>query len=143
MRKPLIVLLVFVVTLVAAGQSDTPAFNPGPPAKGASLAPILTEQQLAQAGIVLPVQQKAYVLAPKISSVLYQQPCYCYCDRHAGHKSLRSCFESTHAANCGTCLQEAYYAYAETQKHKTPRQIREGIIRGDWKSIDLNTVVAQ
>jgi hypothetical protein len=142
MRKALILALLFVGTLIAAGQSDTPAYHPAPPAKSAKLPPILGPEDLALAGFSNPVQTKGYLAASKVSSVLYQQPCYCYCDRHAGHKSLRSCFESTHAAVCGTCLQEAYYAYQQTQKHKTPQQIRQGIIQGEWKSIDLEKAAA-
>ena len=99
-------------------------------------APILPAEQLWGANFQTPVQKKAYLLAAKIPDVIYQQPCYCYCDR-IGHKSLHSCYESTHAANCGACLKELYYSYEQTQKHKTPRQIREGIIQGEWKSIDL------
>src|SRR5271154_6672329 len=38
--------------------------------------------------------QNAYALAAKIKKVLYQQPCYCYCDRHAGHGSLLDCYTS-------------------------------------------------
>ena len=37
-------------------------------------------------------QQVAYDVAQKIPGVLYQMPCYCYCDR-IGHNSLRTCFE--------------------------------------------------
>ena len=80
--------------------------------------------------------QNAYALAAKIKKVLYQQPCYCYCDR-MGHKSLHSCFENVHGAECSTCLKELYYTYSETKKGRTPKQIRQGIIAGEWKTIDL------
>src|SRR5579872_6852841 len=33
------------------------------------------------------LSRNVYAMAAKIKPVLYQQPCYCYCDRHAGHKS--------------------------------------------------------
>lgn len=29
------------------------------------------------------------------------------------------------------------YAYQQTKLKKTPKQIREGVIRGDWQNIDL------
>ena len=29
------------------------------------------------------LNRNVYALAAKIKPVLYQQPCYCYCDRHA------------------------------------------------------------
>jgi hypothetical protein len=82
------------------------------------------------------------VIAEKIPKVLYQQPCYCHCDRSIGHTSLRSCFESTHAANCSACMKEAFYAYQMTKQKKTSAQIREGIIRGDWEQIDLETATS-
>jgi hypothetical protein len=83
------------------------------------------------------LNRNVYALAAKIKSVLYQQPCYCYCDRHAGHKSLLDCYASTHGSECDVCQKEAVLAYQQTQKGKTPAQIRAAIIRGDWKSVDL------
>jgi hypothetical protein len=81
--------------------------------------------------------QNAYALAAKIKKVLYQQPCYCYCDRHAGHGSLLDCYTGKHAAECGVCLREGLYAYEQTKKGKTAAQIREGIEKGDWKTVDM------
>lgn len=141
MKKSLVMALLFAVTLVAAGQSGTPAYNPAPPAEGVKVPPILPPEQLWGESFQYPVQKKAYVLAARIPNVIYQQPCYCYCDR-IGHTSLHSCYESTHAAGCGACMKELYYSYEQTQKHKTPRQIREGIIQGEWKSVDLDKAAA-
>src|SRR5262249_16986050 len=42
--------------------------------------------------------QNAYAVAAKVKRVLYQQPCYCHCDRHIGHESLLDCYVSTHAS---------------------------------------------
>jgi Protein of unknown function with PCYCGC motif len=81
--------------------------------------------------------QNAYALAAKIKKVLYQQPCYCYCDRHAGHGSLLDCYTGKHAADCGVCLREGLYAYEQTKKGKTPAQIRDGIEKGEWKTVDM------
>jgi hypothetical protein len=83
------------------------------------------------------LNRNVYALAAKIKPVLYQQPCYCYCDRHSGHKSLLDCFVSTHGSECDICQKEAVLAYQQTQKGKTPAQIRAAIIHGDWKSVDL------
>src|ERR1700692_2134712 len=52
------------------------------------------------------LSRNVYALAAKIKPVLYQQPCYCYCDRHAGHKSLLDCFAGTHGAECDICQKE-------------------------------------
>ncbi|MGC2793864.1 MAG: hypothetical protein WA899_17720, partial [Candidatus Sulfotelmatobacter sp.] len=70
-----------------------------------------------------------------------QQPCYCYCDR-MGHNSLHSCYENTHGARCATCLKELYYSYQQHKKGKTAAQIRAGIIKGEWKSIDLESAAS-
>jgi hypothetical protein len=133
--------LVCVVSMTHAQwkdqQPDVPAYNKTAPAKGEKLPPILTEQQLAQAGLTDPAQKASYKAAARIAGVLHQVPCYCYCDRHAGHKSLRSCFEGTHGANCSTCMMEALYSYQMTKKGWTASQIRDGVIRGEWKQIDL------
>jgi hypothetical protein len=126
----------------AAGEEmRVPAFNHGPPAKGAQLAPILGKEQLWGNNDQYPFQSHAYELASKIPNVIYQQPCYCYCDR-MGHKSLHTCFEGTHGAQCSTCMKEVYYSYQMTKQHKTAAQIRKGIIAGEWKQIDLQTAAS-
>jgi hypothetical protein len=119
-------------------QSRVPAFNAGPPAKGVHLPPILGKEQLWGDNAAYPFQRHAYELAAKIPNVIYQQPCYCYCDR-MGHKSLHTCFEKTHGAQCSTCMKELYYSYQMTVQHKTPAQIRTGIMAGEWKQIDLES----
>src|SRR5260370_13374595 len=101
---------------LSAPQEEVPAYHAMPASKGATLPPILTPAQLAQAGLTLPSQKESYKAAARLPSVLYQLPCYCHCDRHAAHTSLRSCFEGTHGANCSTCMAETLYAYQHTQK---------------------------
>jgi hypothetical protein len=120
-----------------ARPSDVPAYNQGPPKKGAFVPPILPKDALWGSNFQFAYQSRAYELASKIPDVIYQQPCYCYCDR-MGHNSLHSCFESTHAAACTACLKELYYSYGQTKKRKTAAQIRQGIIRGDWNQVDLD-----
>lgn len=140
--------LFLMVTMVSAPwlQSEAdrgvPHFNAGAPAAGTQLPPILTKDQLWGANAQFPYQTHAYELAATIPKVLYQQPCYCYCDRGMGHTSLHSCFSSTHGAQCATCLKELYYAYTMNKQGKTARQIRAGIIKGDWKSVDLATATS-
>src|SRR5437879_12238827 len=103
--------------------------------------PIVVTPELLFAHEQYPFQSHAYELAAKIPNVIYQQPCYCYCDR-MGHNSLHSCFESTHGAQCATCLKETYYSYAMHHKGKTAAQIRQGIIKGEWKSVDLESAAS-
>jgi hypothetical protein len=83
-----------------------------------------------------PLVKNAYAVAARIKKTLYQQPCYCHCDRSKGHSSLLDCFASEHGSGCGTCIYEDLYAYEQVHKDKTPAQIREGIIKGEWKSVD-------
>ena len=122
-------------------EAPVPAYNAGPPAKSTTLPPILAKEQLWGENAQDPFQSHAYELAAKIPTVLHQQPCYCYCDRK-GHNSLHSCFESTHGAQCATCLKEVYYSYTEHQRHKTAAQIRQGIIKGEWKQVNLQTAAS-
>jgi hypothetical protein len=133
--------VVFAVVMTHAQWNppggEVPAFHATAPAQGATLPAILTQAQLAESGLTQPAQKESYKAAAKGSRVMYQMPCYCHCDRHAGHTSLRSCFENTHGANCGTCMAEALYAYQKSKKGWTPKMIREGIIRGEFQQIDL------
>jgi hypothetical protein len=78
----------------------------------------------------------AYVVAGRIEKVLYQEPCYCHCDRSQGHGSLLDCFVSHHGTGCDICMKEAFYSYEQTRRGRTPTQIREGIMHGDWQKVD-------
>jgi hypothetical protein len=119
-------------------EGSVPKYNAAPPAKGTKLPAILTKADLWGPEAQYPYQTHAYELAAKIPDVLHQQPCYCYCDR-MGHNSLHSCFENTHGAQCSTCLKELYYSYLQHKEGKTAAQIRAGIIKGEWKQIDLQS----
>jgi len=140
MKKLLGCLALGLITIVASAQwtdpsADVPAYNATAPHK--ALPPILSGNQLTGIYFTHHYQVVAYEMAAKIPAVLHQLPCYCHCDRALGHNSLHSCFEGTHGAACSTCMGEAVYAYEQTKKGKTPVEIRAGIERGDWQSIDL------
>lgn len=148
-RRAFTTLFLFLVTMSVSAQwrfqeadQGVPAFNSAPPKPGAKLPPILGKEQLWGNNSQYPFQTRAYELAAKIPNVIYQQPCYCYCDRGMGHNSLHSCFSGTHGAECGTCLKELYYTYTEHKKGKTAKQIRAGIINGEWKQVDLQTALS-
>ena len=85
-----------------------------------------------------PVIQNAYAIAARIKKTLYQQPCYCHCDRSIGHGSLLDCYVSQHATGCDICVRETFYASEQQRKGKTPAQIRAGIIRADWEKMDIS-----
>jgi Protein of unknown function with PCYCGC motif len=142
------IVLFMLVTMVSApwlqSESDQgiPTFNDTAPATNAKLPPILTKDQLWGSNAQFPYQTHAYELAARIPNIIYQQPCYCYCDRGMGHTSLHSCFSGTHGAECSTCMKELYYSYTMYKQGKTARQIRAGIIKGDWKAVDLTTAAS-
>ena len=140
----LLVLIMAVSNRWAMSQQEEapiPAYNANPPAKGETLPPILKKEQLWGSQPMHPYQIHAYELASRIPTVIHQQPCYCFCDR-MGHNSLHSCFEGMHGAECSTCMQELYYSYVQHKKGKTAAQIRAGIIKGEWKQIDLKTAAS-
>ena len=139
MKKPAVMVFVALAAAFCFAQSDhVPAFNDHPLRPGQA-APILPKDQLWGDAFQYPFQAHAYELAAKIPDVLNQLPCYCYCER-IGHKSLHTCFESTHGAHCGICMKEVFFAYEQTKLNKTPAQIRASIIKGEWKSVDLEAV---
>jgi hypothetical protein len=105
-----------------ASASQVPAHYTSPPKPG-SLGPTLSPEQYSGKA------REAYIVARAIPQTLAQLPCYCHCDRGMGHKSLHSCFEDDHAANCATCIEEALLAYRlQTKDHLSPEQVRERII---------------
>jgi hypothetical protein len=115
----------------APNDEAVPAFHSEVP-KG----PLPATMDAAQFSGVL--VQNAYTLAARVKRVLYQQPCYCHCDRSQGHGSLLDCFASKHAAECGVCIREGLYSYEQSRKGKTGAQIREGIERGEWQQVDIS-----
>ena len=136
-----------IATLTVAGYAqwsnpadDIPAYNSQSPAKGTKLPPVLSGSQLTGDYFRYPWQVKVYKEAATIQPVLFQLPCYCRCDRAMGHNSLHSCFEGTHGAECSTCAKEGYYAYQMSLKGKSVEEIRAGVMRKDFASIDLNAI---
>ncbi|MGH9417454.1 MAG: CYCXC family (seleno)protein [Terriglobales bacterium] len=119
-------------------EIGTPPYHRTLPKGGLeALPPTLNPSQFRD-----PRVQASYAMAAKIRGVLYKQPCYCGCDKEAiQHKSLLSCFNDDHASICQTCMMEGVFAYQETQKGKTPGQIRAEIKRGQWKSVNLNDLL--
>jgi hypothetical protein len=108
-----------------------PSFHPAPPAK--PLADTLDPAQFSD-----PLTKNAYAMAAKVKNVLYQQPCFCYCDQNDGHHSLYDCFVTAHASTCNICRYEAILAYEENRKGVSAEQIRKELIHGDWKKIDAS-----
>ena len=112
-------------------KSDIPAYH-SEAAKG-PLPDTLDPQQFSDAET-----RNVYTLAAKEKPILYQQPCYCRCDKEVGHKSLLDCFTDYHGAHCVLCKKEAIFTYTESQQGKTAAQIRKEIMDGKWKDVDLS-----
>jgi hypothetical protein len=141
-RRWIIGLAVFTLTVVSYAQwanpaNEIPAYHPDAPLKITALPPILAGAKLTGDNFRFPWQVHVYQQAAKIGNVLYQLPCYCHCDRSLGHTSLRSCYEGLHGTECDVCAAEAFLAYRMTKAGKTPTEIRVAIMRGEYKSIDL------
>lgn len=150
----ILVLLVAAIALVSSRQSGpsatptqavtTPAHgagdghNHGPSSPSASkIVPAFLTEAPSRSSLKVTLEpeqfegktREAYRAAREIPVTLAQMPCYCYCDRGMGHKSLYSCFEDDHAAHCAVCVNEALTALRlEKQEKLTVPQIRERIM---------------
>ena len=143
MKRALILAVVALAAITTSAEwLDVPAYHPAPPKKGEQLPAILGGLDLGGPNFKSPFQVRAYELAAKIPNVIYQQPCYCRCDRSVGHKSLHSCFETTHGAHCAACMKELFYTYEQHKAGKTAAQIREGIVKGEWEKLDLQAAAS-
>lgn len=149
MKRLLSVLCITLAAIISSPAqwlgrpTDVPAYHDAGYTKADAVPSILTPDQLTYPeGKIKAAQVHAYELAAKVPQVIYQQPCYCYCDRGHGHKSLHSCFESEHGGNCAACMKELFYSYQMTQQKKTPAQIRMGIVAGEWQQVDLDTAAS-
>ena len=141
-RRWALVLGVAAMTVASYAQwsnpaDDVPSYHPSAPLKVSALPKILSGPQLVGENFRYPWQIHVYQQAVQIGNVIYQLPCNCRCDRALGHTSLRSCYEGLHGTECSTCAKEAFYAYRLTKQGKTVAEIRAGIARRDYESIDL------
>ena len=120
------------VTGLRADEERVPAYHKHP-AKGA--LPATKDPQLY---VNRPLVQRVYELAGKVRPVLYQLPCYCSCDKFAGHGSLLDCFVDAHGEECAVCQREAVYAYTQNKAGVPVEQIRAEIIAGAWSKVDMS-----
>src|SRR5438445_707104 len=104
--------------LAAAGLGlMSAAYNPQAPAGPTGIPPYHDRAPEKELPSLLPATQftgdaqHAYDAAGKVAQVLYQQPCYCYCNLDKGHTSLHDCFRTAHGSTCSICKREAIYAY--------------------------------
>jgi hypothetical protein len=150
-RTKLIQLAVFIflisaaVSVVTFAQSGTgqnsaplPKTDPAAPVPAYHTAPSKAPlpDPVSPEKYTDPISKNSYAMAGRVRNVLFQQPCYCYCDRNDGHHSLYDCFLSDHASGCNTCRMEGIFAYEQTRKGETAPQIRKEIIAGDWRKLN-------
>src|SRR5262252_6725473 len=136
MNRVFVSAFVLAVGVIAFAQGDhVPAYNAQAPKPG-ELLPILPADLRIGENFKYPYQLHGYELAARIPGVISQLPCYCFCER-IGHTSLHTCFESAHRAHYETSLKEVEFKRQQTKPKRPPAQLRDGIIKGEWKSIDL------
>ena len=77
----------------------------------------------------------AYGVAIKYKDVLDYMFCYCNCKQSIGHKSLLSCFTDDHAANCGICQDQAFYAAELAAKGADLAEVRMAVDKKFWRPL--------
>jgi uncharacterized protein with PCYCGC motif len=72
---------------------------------------------------------EAYAAARSAPATLDGVYCHCDCSKHAGHRSLLTCFESNHGAFCDICMGEAMLASGMSARGQSLMEIRAAIDR--------------
>lgn len=76
-----------------------------------------------------PGAEEAYAAARNAAATLDGLYCYCDCSKHAGHRSLLTCFQSDHGAYCDICMGEAMLANELAGRGTSLQDIRTAIDR--------------
>jgi len=111
--------------------------RPGTSAGGAGASTHPTPRPGVTAVKVLPVSfvprtpgsAEAYAAAREAAATLDGLYCHCDCSKHAGHRSLLTCFEGEHGAYCDICMGEAMVAHGMVQQGRPLEEIRTAIDR--------------
>lgn len=111
------------VLIVFGWAPDTAAAHHPEPAEGVTAEHVVHADRYT----AYPRVATVYAQAAEIPHVLDGLYCHCDCSKHAGHRSLLTCFESDHGANCDVCLSEAALAYQMTRDGKTLDEVRAAI----------------
>jgi hypothetical protein len=134
-KLPLTPFLIVAVTIIAIGvfafmgngvsqeltMADMPAL------KGNETKPIVSPSRYRGK------TASSYNVAIKYGEVLDYMYCYCNCKQSIGHKSLRSCFTDDHAANCGICQDQAFFAAELTDQGKDLAEVRMAEDKRFWR----------
>ena len=89
---------------------------------------ITAERVLTGAAIPgTPGAAEAYAAARAAAGTLDGVYCHCDCSKHAGHRSLLTCFETNHGAYCDICMGEAMLASQLAGRGTSLKEIRAAI----------------
>ena len=113
----LVLAALYRFAIVPAGGGDHPEPRPGFSGR------IIAGERFAQA----PQIARVYKMAAAVPSLLDGLYCYCQCSKHAGHRSLLTCFESEHGASCDVCMDEVVVTYTMSQNGASLQEIRDAI----------------
>ena len=113
-----------LVALLVSTRSGRAALHPDP-------RPGVTADRVLPPSLVLntPGAAGAYAAARNAPQVLDGLHCYCECARNFGHRSLLTCFESDHGAQCDICMGEAMLATRLAGQGNSLVEIRRAIDR--------------
>ena len=140
------VALAFLAVLALAATGATPSKGSKTPPKKAPGASAVSCASCVEKGAVLDPQLfadprfekevvPAYEIARKYPATLDRLHCFCECQESMNHrhKTLLTCFTSTHAAGCGICLREALMA-AELKEKGLPDDQIENTVESIFKT---------
>ena len=124
-KAPWIVAGAAVIVLAAVLFSARPAAggtHPNP-------RPGITAEHVVPQSFVprTPGAVEAYAAARAAAGTLDGVYCHCDCSKHAGHRSLLTCFESEHGAYCDICMGEAMMAAEMANRGTSLQEIRAAI----------------
>ena len=126
-KAPWIIAAVAAVALAAAVLATKPAMGSGHPEPRAGITGdgVLTGDDIPRT----PGAVEAYAAARSSATTLDGLYCHCDCSKHAGHRSLLTCFQSDHGAYCDICMGEAMLANQLVGRGTSLRDIRTAIDR--------------
>ena len=126
-KAPWIIAAAAAVTLAAAVVTTKPASGSTHPEPRAGItgAAVLTGDDIPRT----PGATEAYAAARSSAATLDGLYCHCDCSKHAGHRSLLTCFQSDHGAYCDVCMGEAMLANQLAGRGTSLRDIRTAIDR--------------
>lgn len=112
------------VALVAVLFVVQPAAGAHPnPRPGITADRVLTDLAIPRT----PGSVEAYAAARAAAGTIDGVYCHCDCSKHAGHRSLLTCFESEHGAYCDICMVEAIMAAQLAGRGTSLQEIRAAI----------------